>query len=182
MASRTASLSDGGPDTTEPVGFWLIGDADAIGLAERMVEILRALPGVRSLTDQDCLEAAAWASIALRRGRCPDGRRVDLNDLEFLGLSPDVLQAIWVVGGPRRQVEEGQRKTILAISPTIGMLWTVFWIAMAEQARAGSRSWKTIHSRAERETAHVLHDLPDLQRRWLRDRLARARWRTTPAP
>lgn len=151
-------------------------DEDAHDLAHRMVGILRELPGVRTLEDQQGLELAAWASISLRRGRI-SGRRVAIEDLEVAGLDQSQVQLAWLVGGHRRQDEEQSRQTMLLVSMAARVFWTAYWVARAEQSRDSRKrsTWKALASRAERETAAQLQEIPEPQGSWLEERLARAR-------
>ena len=161
----------------EPYGTWLEHDGDALDLAARMVSLLVEMPGVRSLEDQQDMELSAWAAVALRRGR-RDGNRVSLEDIEGLGLTPEVVRVAWVVGGDRRRDEELQRQTVMANSMATRIVWTVYWIARVEQAREHLKrsTWQTLAAKAERETEGVMRDVQEPQRTWLRGRLDSSRW------
>ncbi len=163
-----------GPEAT--LTGWLEGDDAASELAHLIVNLLRELPGVRSVETQVEWEIAALAAVALRRGRrC--GRRVGVDDLEALGLHPEVIQAAWVVGGGRRRDEERERQVALAASETTKLVWVVFWLARVEVAREHRKrsTWMTLATRAERETEAVLSDVAEPQGEWLRERLAASR-------
>ena len=161
----------------EPYASWLHHDEDCTDLAVRMVSVLREMPGVRSLEDQQDMELSAWAAVALRRGRRVQGRKVSLGDLEELSLDPEVIRTAWVVGGDRRQAEEHQRQVALATSVTARILWAVFWISRVRQARVMRKkpTWMTLAAKAERETEAVLREVPEPQGEWLRERLDKAR-------
>jgi hypothetical protein len=162
-----------------PVALALDLDDDGHDFAHRIVEILQAVPGPRSVEEQNLMEAAAWAAVALRRGRRrDDGHRICLDDLRGLGLDEWVVEVAWVVGGDRRKGEEGQRRVGLATSVSARTVWVAFWIGKVEQARKWRlrSTWKTLASRADRECEPVVADLPDAQRRWLQRRLDRTRW------
>ena len=173
---RPASVQS---DLHEPelaLAAWLADDADALDFVQRMVGLLRDLPGIRSAEHQAIWEQAAWAALALRRGR-HRGRRVTMDDLIALGLTPEAISIAWVVGGHRRRAEEPQRLTALRASKSIGIVWVAYWISRVEQARDRKKrtTWATTGARAERETEVVIRELPAPAAGWLDDRLARAR-------
>ncbi len=166
-------------DLQEPelaLAAWLAHDDGALDLVHRMIDLLQELPGVRSAEHQATWEQAAWAAIALRRGRY-QGRRVTLDDLIALGVEPEAIQAAWGIGAPRRKSEEPRRQAVLKASKCVGMVWTIYWISKVEQARDMKKrtTWATVGARAERETEAVLRELPEPAATWLDVRLAAAR-------
>ena len=167
------------PDLHEPelaLGAWLADDADALDLVHRMVDLLQQLPGVRSAEHQTMWEQAAWASVALRRGRC-QGHRATMDDLIHLGVAAEAVSIAWVVSAPRRKAEESGRQASLSSSKSTGIVWMAYWVARTEQARVTKKrsTWATVGARAERETEVVLRELPEPAATWLDDRLASAR-------
>ena len=167
------------PEPLEPelaLAAWLAHDDDAVDLVRSMIGLLRQIPGVRSADHQLTWEQAAWATLALRRGR-HRGRRVTMDDLIALGLAPEVITLAWVVGGPRRKIEEPRRQAALAASRGVSIVWVAFWISRVEQACSFKKksTWRTLGARAERETEVVIRELPAPAAGWLDDRLARAR-------
>jgi hypothetical protein len=171
-------------DQPEPLAALALDlDDDGLDLAVRIVEVLRAVPGPRSVEQQHDMEIAAWAAVALRRGRrCRDGRRIVLDDLRGLGLDDEVVGLAWVVGGDRRRGEEGARRTALAISLSARLVWTAWWIARVEQARELRKrtTWRTLAARADREAGWVIADMPGAARWWMQKRLDRTRWELPP--
>ena len=173
MTAATAAT----PAHMEPYATWLAGDADALDLTQRMVSLLVEMPGIRDMETQKAWETAAWATIAIRRGR-RDGQRITLADLEQVGLDPMVIKVAWAVGGDRHRDEELQRQTVMANSMATRIVWTVYWISRVRQARVMRKksTWLTLAARAERETEAVLRDVAAPQRSWLQQRLDRSRW------
>ncbi len=142
------------------------------GRAEKTVEVLREMPGIRpNLSTEHFLEAVAWSADLLAKGTA-DGKKITPEMLEEAGLLKHVVHAIATLTKEKWMTEWWYARELLGAHDLVKLVACAKRIVKMEDAKALPEShWRTLATETERWFTPLTEDLPPPYGRWLKEKL-----------